>query len=576
MRPISGNNPTFAAHKTAAAEPARASVHTRSGGERSAAAVAHPDPTRGPQAARPGPRRSGPEQNTTLATMTFQELNLTEPLLRAVTEKGYQTPTPIQQQAIPPALAGRDLLGCAQTGTGKTAAFTLPILQHLAAEPVRGRRPIRALVLTPTRELAIQIDDCCRDYARHTAVRHAVIFGGVSQRPQVEELARGVDLLIATPGRLLDLIGQGFISLDAVRHFVLDEADRMLDMGFIHDIRRILPLLPARRQTLLFSATMPPEIERLAATILHDPVHITVTPPASVVETIRQQVLFVEKADKRERLTELLHERGEESVLVFSRTKHGADRIARQLTRAGIEARAIHGDKSQGARERALGDFRTGACRVLIATDIAARGIDIRELPLVVNFDLPEVAETYVHRIGRTGRAGSAGQALSFCAPEERELLDAILKLTGLTLTEQPDGTFLLEAQPAAPAKAAKNGRGGKTAAPAAHPHAIRPAAVRTAKAPAAGTSADANRPDPAAGKTQKRSAGGHPADTDRQPAAAKGNRPAPTAARQPNRPETAAARRPDRVVETAAAESPAQAPHRRRHRRRAGRGARQ
>ncbi len=528
--------------------------------------------------------------------MTFQELNLTEPLLRAVTEKGYRTPTPIQQQAIPPALAGRDLLGCAQTGTGKTAAFTLPILQHLAAEPVRGRRPVRALVLTPTRELAIQIDDCCRDYARHTAVRHAVIFGGVSQRPQVEELARGVDLLIATPGRLLDLIGQGFISLDAVRHFVLDEADRMLDMGFIHDIRRILPLLPARRQTLLFSATMPPEIERLAATILHDPVHITVTPPASVVETIRQQVLFVEKADKRERLTELLHERSEESVLVFSRTKHGADRIARQLTRAGIEARAIHGDKSQGARERALGDFRTGACRVLIATDIAARGIDIRELPLVVNFDLPEVAETYVHRIGRTGRAGSAGQALSFCAPEERELLDAILKLTGLMLAEQSDGTFLLEAQPAAPAKAAKasgpakaakNGRGGKTAAPAAHPHAIRPAAVRTAKAPAAGTSADANRPDPAAGKTQKRSAGRHPADTDRQPAAAKGNRPAPAAAkqpnrsgtaaaRQPNRSETAAARRPDRVVETAAAESAAQAPHRRRHRRRAQRGARQ
>ena len=525
--------------------------------------------------------------------MTFQELNLTEPLLRAVTEKGYRTPTPIQQQAIPPALAGRDLLGCAQTGTGKTAAFTLPILQHLAAEPVRGRRPVRALVLTPTRELAIQIDDCCRDYARHTAVRHAVIFGGVSQRPQVEELARGVDLLIATPGRLLDLIGQGFISLDAVRHFVLDEAERMLDMGFIHDIRRILPLLPARRQTLLFSATMPPEIERLAATILHDPVHITVTPPASVVETIRQQILFVEKADKRERLTELLRSRGEESVLVFSRTKHGADRIARQLTRAGIEARAIHGDKSQGARERALGDFRTGACRVLIATDIAARGIDIRELPLVVNFDLPEVAETYVHRIGRTGRAGSAGQALSFCAPEERELLDAILKLTGLTLAEQPDGTFLLEAQPAAPAKAtkasgpakaAKNGRGGKTAAPAAHPHAIRPAAVRTAKAPAAGTSADANRPDPAAGKAQKRPAGRHPADTDRQPAATKGNRPEtaaakgnhPAAARQSNRSETAAARRPGRVVETAAAESAAQAPHRRRHRRRAGRGARQ
>ncbi|WP_300797524.1 DEAD/DEAH box helicase, partial [uncultured Alistipes sp.] len=467
--------------------------------------------------------------------MTFQELNLTEPLLRAVTEKGYQTPTPIQQQAIPPALAGRDLLGCAQTGTGKTAAFTLPILQHLAAVPVRGRRPIRALVLTPTRELAIQIDDCCRDYARHTAVRHAVVFGGVSQRPQVEELARGVDLLIATPGRLLDLIGQGFISLDAVRHFVLDEADRMLDMGFIHDIRRILPLLPARRQTLFFSATMPPEIERLAATILHDPVHITVTPPASVVETIRQQVLFVEKADKRERLTELLRERSEESVLVFSRTKHGADRIARQLTRAGIEARAIHGDKSQGARERALGDFRTGACRVLIATDIAARGIDIRELPLVVNFDLPEVAETYVHRIGRTGRAGSAGQALSFCATEERELLDAILKLTGLTLAEQPDGTALLEARtaapakPAKPAKAAKNSRRGTGAGPSALPNAAHTAhaagegydAVRGTGRSADAATASGKRPD----RTARRGA----------EAAAKGSRPAPTDEKSPD-----------------------------------------
>ena len=485
--------------------------------------------------------------------MTFQELNLTEPLLRAVTEKGYQTPTPIQQQAIPPALAGRDLLGCAQTGTGKTAAFTLPILQHLAAERIHGRRPVRALVLTPTRELAIQIDDCCRDYARHLAVRHAVVFGGVSQRPQVEELARGVDLLVATPGRLLDLIGQGFITLDAVRHFVLDEADRMLDMGFIHDIRRILPLLPARRQTLFFSATMPPEIERLAATILHDPVRITVTPPASVVETIRQQILFVEKADKRERLTELLRERSEESVLVFSRTKHGADRIARQLTRAGIEARAIHGDKSQGARERALGDFRTGACRVLIATDIAARGIDIRELPLVVNFDLPEVAETYVHRIGRTGRAGSAGQALSFCATEERELLDAILKLTGLTLAEQADGSALLEARPAAPAKpakpakAAKNSRRGKGAGPSARPDAAHTAdaagegydAVRGTGRSADAATASGKRPD----RTARRGA----------EAAAKGSRPAPTDEKSPDRP-----------VDAPAAASPSRAPRRR------------
>ena len=370
--------------------------------------------------------------------MTFQELNLIEPLMRAVAEKGYTIPTPIQQQAIPPALEGRDLLGCAQTGTGKTAAFTLPILQLLSAEPVRGRRPIRALVLTPTRELAIQIDDCCRDYACHTSLRHTVIFGGVNQRPQVDALRQGVDLLIATPGRLLDLIGQGYISLADVGFFVLDEADRMLDMGFIHDIRRILPLLPQRRQTLFFSATMPDDIRKLSATILHDPVQVTVTPPASVVETIRQTIVYAEKSDKKDRLIELLRARSEQSVLVFSRTKHGADRIARILSKAGIEARAIHGDKSQGARERAMNDFRSGACRVLIATDIAARGIDISELPLVVNYDLPEVAETYVHRIGRTGRAGCEGSAVAFCSEEERDLLQDILKLTGLVLVEDP------------------------------------------------------------------------------------------------------------------------------------------
>lgn len=378
--------------------------------------------------------------------MTFQELNLIEPIMRAVAGKGYTTPTPIQQQAIPPALAGRDLMGCAQTGTGKTAAFTLPILQLLTAGPrTKGRRTIKALVLTPTRELAAQIDECCRDYARYTDIRHCVIFGGVNQRPQVDALQRGIDLLVATPGRLLDLIGQGHVSLADIRFFVLDEADRMLDMGFIHDIRRILPLLPKERQTLFFSATMPDDIVKLANTILQDPVYITVTPPASVVETIRQSVMFAEKAEKKDLLIDLLRKRPESSVLVFSRTKHGADRIARILTKAGIEGRAIHGDKSQGARERAMKDFRSGDCRVLIATDIAARGIDISELPLVINYDLPEVAETYVHRIGRTGRAGRDGQAIAFCSEEERPLLKDILKLTGLEL--DPDSGELAPAQ---------------------------------------------------------------------------------------------------------------------------------
>ena len=389
-------------------------------------------------------RRTTPGQNR--YAMTFQELNLIEPLKRAVAEKGYTTPTPIQQQAIPPALEGRDLMGCAQTGTGKTAAFTLPILQLLAAEPrTKGRRTIKALVLTPTRELAAQIDECCRDYARYTDIRHCVIFGGVNQRPQVDALQRGIDLLVATPGRLLDLIGQGYVSLADIRFFVLDEADRMLDMGFIHDIRRILPLLPRERQTLFFSATMPDDIVKLANTMLRNPAHVTVTPPASVVETIRQSVLFAEKAEKRTLLASLLRERPESSVLVFSRTKHGADRIARILTKAGIEGRAIHGDKSQGARERAMNDFRSGACRVLIATDIAARGIDISELPLVINYDLPEVPETYVHRIGRTGRAGRDGQAIAFCSEEERPLLKDILKLTGLEL--DPDSGELAPAQ---------------------------------------------------------------------------------------------------------------------------------
>ena len=364
--------------------------------------------------------------------MKFQDLGLSEPLLRAIGEKGYTDPTPIQQQAIPPALEGRDLQGCAQTGTGKTAAFTLPILQLLAAEPAaKGRREIRALVVTPTRELAIQIDECCRDYARYLAVRHCVIFGGVNQRPQVDVLQRGVDLLVATPGRLLDLVGQGHISLDKVRFFVLDEADRMLDMGFIHDIRRILPLLPARRQTLFFSATMPPDIAQLAAKILHDPVLVTVTPPASVVETISQRVHFAEKAEKSRLLIDLLEDSDAQQVLVFTRTKHGADKLAKILNRAGIQSSAIHGNKSQNARVKAMNDFKGGACRVLIATDIAARGIDIDQLPLVINYDLPEVAETYVHRIGRTGRAGKGGTAISFCDITEKPCLKDVERLIG-------------------------------------------------------------------------------------------------------------------------------------------------
>ena len=367
--------------------------------------------------------------------MKFQDLRLSEPLLRAIGEKGYTDPTPIQQQAIPPVLEGRDLQGCAQTGTGKTAAFTLPMLQLLAAEPApKGRRPIRALVLTPTRELAIQIDECCRDYARYTPIRHCVIFGGVNQRPQVDALQKGVDLLVATPGRLLDLIGQGFVTLDTIRFFVLDEADRMLDMGFIHDIRRILPLLPERRQTLFFSATMPESIAALAAKILRNPVLVTVTPPASVVETIAQTVHFAEKAEKSQLLIDLLSASDAQQVLVFSRTKHGADKLAKILNRAGIRSCAIHGNKSQNARVKAMNDFKSGECRVMIATDIAARGIDIDQLPLVINYELPEVAETYVHRIGRTGRAGHEGAAWSFCSEDEFEYLCDIQKLTGLTI----------------------------------------------------------------------------------------------------------------------------------------------
>lgn len=367
--------------------------------------------------------------------MTFNQLNISEPILKALNKKKYQSPTPIQEKAIPIALKGLDVLGIAQTGTGKTAAFSIPIIQQLNTSLTKNtKRDIKALILTPTRELAIQIEESFRDYAHFTTLRSAVIFGGVNQKSQVERLKQGVDILVATPGRLLDLISQKYISLDRIRHFVLDEADRMLDMGFIHDIKRLLPLLPQKRQTLFFSATMPQTIANLSKAMLHNPVKIEVAPESSVVETIKQHLYWVEKTDKTDLLISLLKQETTKSVLVFSRTKHGADRIVRRLNTKGIGSEAIHGNKAQNARQRALANFKTGKTRVIVATDIAARGIDISNLEMVINFDLPDVPETYVHRIGRTGRAGNSGVALTFCSQDERIMLRNIQKLTGKKL----------------------------------------------------------------------------------------------------------------------------------------------
>jgi ATP-dependent RNA helicase RhlE len=371
--------------------------------------------------------------------MTFSDFGFSPELLRAVRAKNYTVPTPIQEKAIPHVLAGRDLLGCAQTGTGKTAAFALPILQKLGQagqgqeDPLPGRkekkradRPVRALVLTPTRELATQIGESFREYGRHTGLRQATVYGGVSQVPQERALREGVDIVVATPGRLLDLMSQGLIRLGAIEIFVLDEADRMLDMGFIHDIRRLVDKLPPRRQSLFFSATIPGDIRRLADTILRDPVRVTVTPQAPAPEAVEHYLYLVEKPDKAALLQHLLADPALRNVLVFTRTRHGADRVARHLSRARIPAEAIHGDKTQRAREQALSDFRRGKSRVLVATDIAARGLDIVGLSHVVNYDLPNEPESYVHRTGRTGRAGLSGIALSFCDIGERPYLPAI------------------------------------------------------------------------------------------------------------------------------------------------------
>ena len=363
--------------------------------------------------------------------MTFNELNLSAPLLKAVSEAGYETPSPIQASAIPPVLEGRDLMGCAQTGTGKTAAFALPMLDRLSGAAPRKKGAIRALILTPTRELALQIGESFAAYGKYLKLRSTVIFGGVGQTPQVEAIKKGVDILIACPGRLNDLIGQGYIDLADIEIFVLDEADRMLDMGFVHDVKKVIAKLPAKRQNLMFSATMPKEIEQLAAGILHDPAFVKVDPVSSTVERIDQSLYFVEKGNKKLLLPWLIKnlEPPVQNALVFSRTKHGADKIARDLTKQGITAAAIHGNKSQSARVAALEGFKEGKTKVLVATDIAARGIDISELSHVFNYDLPEVPETYVHRIGRTARAGADGTAVSFCAPEEMEYLAGIEKL---------------------------------------------------------------------------------------------------------------------------------------------------
>ncbi len=449
--------------------------------------------------------------------MTFNELNLSAPLLRAVAEAGYESPSPIQASAIPPVLAGRDLMGCAQTGTGKTAAFALPMLDRLTANPAKKKGAVRALILTPTRELALQIGESFEMYGKYLSLRSTVIFGGVGQAPQVAAIKKGVDILIACPGRLNDLVGQGLIDLGSIEIFVLDEADRMLDMGFVHDVKKVIAKLPAQRQNLMFSATMPKEIEQLAAGILHDPAFVKVDPVSSTVDRIDQSLYFVEKGNKKFLLPWLIQNLNPpvQNALVFSRTKHGADKIAKDLNKQGIPAAAIHGNKSQSARVAALEGFKAGDTKVLVATDIAARGIDISELSHVFNYDLPEVPETYVHRIGRTARAGADGTAVSFCAPEEQEYLAGIEKLNRQKIpvvSGHPwDGVPV-------PAKKEPSVRGKKlkaeAEAPAAKPEqpakAVKPARPKKEK-PAAEKQPLKSQPkeEPSMDENQKRTSGG-------------------------------------------------------------------
>ena len=382
--------------------------------------------------------------------MSFESLNLIEPIQKALAEEGYTTPTPIQAQAIPIILQGTDLLGVAQTGTGKTAAFAIPILQLLHKNHTfhKGKRSIKALIVTPTRELAIQIDDSFQAYGKYTGLTHTVIFGGVKQGRQTDALQNGVDILVATPGRLLDLINQRFITLKDIQLFILDEADRMLDMGFVHDIKKLLAILPPRRQSLFFSATMPPEIQKLSDSILYKPQKVEVTPVSSTADTIKQALYFVDKNNKNALLLDILKDDKIETALVFTRTKHGADKVVKTLLKSNIKAEAIHGNKAQNARQRALDNFKAKTTRVLVATDIAARGIDVDDLAYVINFEIPNIPETYVHRIGRTGRAGANGTAFSFCETEELPYLKDIQKLIGKKIPVIENHDYPMSLQP--------------------------------------------------------------------------------------------------------------------------------
>ena len=400
-----------------------------------------------------------------MTDLTFATLGLAEPIQAALQAENYVTPTPIQGQAIPIVMSGRDLLGIAQTGTGKTAAFALPILNHLTSNEIPlTPKSVRALILAPTRELVVQIADSFKAYGRNCKFRGAVVLGGVGQKPQVDNLARGVDVLVATPGRLLDLLAQGFVKLDKVEMFVLDEADRMLDMGFIVPVRKLVAALPHKRQTMFFSATMPREVEQLARDILNEPVKVEVTPPATTVEKITQRLYFVDQPNKQALLHEMLKDEALNRVIVFTRTKHGANRVALQLESAGIKASAIHGNKSQSARQQALNDFKAGKLRILVATDLASRGIDVDNISHVVNFELPEDPDSYVHRIGRTARAGTEGVAISFCCGMERGLLKDIERTARLQLTPENGHPFQSEARPEPmPPRGQRSNGGGRS-----------------------------------------------------------------------------------------------------------------
>ncbi|MBL0139095.1 MAG: DEAD/DEAH box helicase [Bacteroidetes bacterium] len=424
--------------------------------------------------------------------MTFEQLHLIEPILKALKTEGYTTPTPIQEQAIPVVLKHHDLLGCAQTGTGKTAAFAIPILQLLHEEKhAPGHRTIKALVLTPTRELALQISESFGAYGRYTGLKHAVIFGGVSQHSQTTALRTGIDILVATPGRLLDLMAQKFVHLQHLKFFVLDEADRMLDMGFINDVKKVIAAIPQKRQTLFFSATMPDEIARLADTILKKPVRVEVTPVSSTANTIQQSLYYVDKGNKKRLLVDLLKDKAIASALVFTRTKRGADVVARDLAKAGIHAEAIHGNKSQNNRQRALSNFKSGKTRVLVATDIAARGIDVDNLSHVINYEIPNISETYVHRIGRTGRAGASGTAISFCDNDEKPYIKDIQKLISRSIPVVDNHPYPILGNPSPEASSSgqkkkpqqRSHRGGKPATAGKRHHQTSAPAAAPAKA---------------------------------------------------------------------------------------------